>query len=216
MPTFSNWVAEQSHRDDAVGYFANYWSRVTPGRISSITGIGRHLDKLDAAYRDSDDEKGKAALGAARSGYELAVKDYHKAEATANAVRTGALTDRVPDVPASALQDAPGPYPGERDPFEDRQPYELAADAAGLPQIRRAGRDAPDDRLAAVERLCGEILAALDYRVGKQVGELLAHARLADERLAVIEARLAPEMIDWEASWDAWLALEAADAGKAP
>lgn len=101
MATFSNWVKDQLEREDSVGFFARYWDSVTPGRISSITGVGRHLEKIERDYGEQPPDgqdrnawlSGKSKVDAAMAGYHLAVKEYHGAEALDNARREGVLPD---------------------------------------------------------------------------------------------------------------------------
>lgn len=192
MATYAAWVGAQTERDDAIGYFARYWARVTPGRISSITGFERHLDKIQRDFAATDDEQGKAAIAAAISGMKLATAEYHKAEAVRNAIATGAMEPPpVVHGPDGALMDVPGAGP---------QQYELRADSNGLPQIRRAGVISPDDRMAAIE-------ARLDAIHGLLM-DLFSVAVVTQARM---DELLAGEPdADWGAIWDAWLESELA------
>ena len=157
MGTFAQWVKQQEDRQDGIGYFARYWASVTPGKISSVDGVKKQLDKIDKTYADSRDERGKAAIAAALSGYGLAVGEYHKLQAAERATALG-LDVRVPDEPPPGY-DAPVSKP------EDVLPYPQPEDAAMSPgeaqrlaeamqQTREAARDiAPPERyeLAADE-----------------------------------------------------------------
>jgi hypothetical protein len=99
MGTFAQWVKLQEDRQqDGIGYFARYWAQVTPGKISSVDGIKRHLDRLGKQAAESGDERAIAAFQAAESGYRLAVKEYHQVQAQANAEANG-LTVSKPEPP---------------------------------------------------------------------------------------------------------------------
>lgn len=98
MVTFTQWAKEQAERQDAVGYFARYWDSVTPGKISSIAGVRRHLDLIehDRSVKGKPDDMADAAwdkaavsLDAARSGLALATAEYTRMRAVENAKAHG-------------------------------------------------------------------------------------------------------------------------------
>ena len=106
MATFSQWVKLQEPRDDAVGFFARYWDAVTPGKISSVAGVRRYLDKLAAQIADSggteESERAGVKHGAALSGLELAVTEYNQAETRDLAIRQGVLPDPAVEAPPAS------------------------------------------------------------------------------------------------------------------
>lgn len=230
MATFAAWVKAQDRRDDAVGNFARYWEQVTPGRISTPTGMERHLQSVDASLAASGDERGRIALAAALSGYHLAVKEYHQAEALDNAVRTGAIArpeahvgeqqpqpqqPQQPDdeardalsalLPRADVPPAPGSYSVPAVQPDDSPAGRLKEHAArnGAPY---ASQRELADRIASLEKLCGEILAALDYRVTQRLdSQDKALDRIAwllnDLHAKVDRVAEAGAPIDWDALW---------------
>lgn len=117
MATFAAWVKEQEDRQDAVGYFASSWAALTPGRISTPGGIRRHLEKIEQEMQDHPDrfsERQKAGIGAAKSGFELAVKEYHAVHTEETAAQVRAEHDKALEELAGRLGpvDTPEPPPG--------------------------------------------------------------------------------------------------------
>jgi hypothetical protein len=213
MGTFAQWVKLQEDRQDGIGYFARYWASITPGKISSVDGIKRILDKAGKQAAESGDDKTLAMYQAAESGYHLAVREYHQVRAAENATAQG-LEVRMPqplpppdDSPAfsketdlarkgfmepDAVRELMDSVIREHhaadlaaDAAKRQQGYELAADANGRPQIVRA---LPESRLDRIE----------------------ASLELLHDRLELIERKqtmlldlLFPEPIDWDALWTA-------------
>lgn len=114
MGTFAQWVKQQEGRQDGIGYFARYWSQVTPGKISSVDGTKRVLDRIRA---QGGGEREEAAIEAALSGWNLAVREYHRDQAARNAADNGLEVVRVPGPPET--------YSGNVLP-PDQQPPERA------------------------------------------------------------------------------------------
>jgi hypothetical protein len=102
MATFSAWLTAQRERPDMVGDFSRFWESVTPGRISTPTGMRRHLDKVLATFERTGDEDGLAQVSAALKGFNVAVDSYHREQALENAIETGAVPR--PDADASAAR----------------------------------------------------------------------------------------------------------------
>jgi hypothetical protein len=145
MATFAQYVKAQVERDDSIGYFAKYWDKVSPGKISSVDGVGRHLDQIQADLEPSDDEKAKAQAGAAIAGYKLAVKEYHAAEQPNHDARSFArdLPAPEPEGGLSRQPQSPGQQGSHR---QDR-----------LPMERLARLEAQNDRLIGLcEALVGQ------------------------------------------------------------
>jgi len=223
MGTFAQWVkTQEDDHETAIGYFARFWASVTPGKISSIDGVKRHLDKIDKSYADSHDEAGKAKIGAAINGFHLAVTEYHKIQAADRAKAMG-LDVRVPDEPPPATiapvdDNKPDDGPsgsGTDDLAAFRAPherYEMARDATG-PRIVRVpdpARDPaldshpePDDaprapelpssRLARMEQMLDVMTESWQRQVA--INEMLAR------KLDAVLNALYPEPIDWDALW---------------
>lgn len=107
VTTFAGWLKGQVSRGDAVGYAAKYWESVTPGKISAVSGIEKHLGKIQADYEVQPEGMeeaawlhGKAQIDAALSGLKFAVDEYHQAQALEVAQATGAVPKlaSVPDI----------------------------------------------------------------------------------------------------------------------
>lgn len=97
MSTFSAWLTAQRERPDMVGDFSRFWESVTPGRISTPTGMKRHLDKVRDSFDGMHDENGLAQVNAAFKGFAVAVESYHREQALENAIETGAVPRPAPD-----------------------------------------------------------------------------------------------------------------------
>ena len=181
MATFAQWVKGQLDRDDSIGYFAKYWDSASPGKISSISGVGKHLEQIKAEYETQPDgmaepawQRAQAAVAAALGGYHLAVTEYEKLENAAGneEYRHAGITPGVP-------------HPGRR------------KDAAPRPEPEQAGKYTgwPEERFDRLEANQGRMLElyerqmALIERLVAQNGELLALLR-------------PPQPLDWHGLWE--------------
>lgn len=45
MTTFAGWLSDQAERRDAVGELARLWADISPGRISGLAGVTKHLQE---------------------------------------------------------------------------------------------------------------------------------------------------------------------------
>jgi hypothetical protein len=172
MATFAQYVRAQVDRDDSIGYFAKYWQKVSPGKISSVDGVGRHLDEIQADLASSDDEKAKAQVAAAIAGYRLTVKEYHEAEKPQHDAR--ALAKDVPppgeaQTPLGSIQLV-------------RQPQSPAQQGS-----HRQDRLLPMERLARLEQQNDRLIGLCEALVG-QNRELIELLR--------------PQPIDWPQLWE--------------
>lgn len=147
MATFAQYLKTQLHRDDELGFFARFWEENTPGKISSVAGIGRALEKIEAQYESGDNSQAQQALGMARKGYDLAVSEYHKAETLDAAIAAGA----VPEADRDRLI-PPGAPVIRRNGTLGREGERTVTASASLP-----GPDPVLERLAALEQKAGEI-----------------------------------------------------------
>lgn len=103
MATFASWLHDQGDREDAVGYLSKYWKSVTPGKISAVSGVERHLKNIEHDYatqpegmEDAAWRHGQAAVSAALSGLKFAVDEYHKQQAVDTAVHHGVRPEDIP------------------------------------------------------------------------------------------------------------------------
>jgi hypothetical protein len=114
VSTFSQWLATQEDREDEAGWFAQYWKSVTPGRVSSVTGVIRHLDqRLADALAGAVAEEDLADLRRALSAVRDAAAGYGQDQLADQAQRAGLRVIRParaaePDLgePSPALQAA--------------------------------------------------------------------------------------------------------------
>lgn len=89
MATYRSWLAEQEKREDMTGWYARYWTSITPGRISAPQGIERviteKIAELEEAGRQGDNvENFDEKLSHARYALEAhprVVEEYHKRDA---------------------------------------------------------------------------------------------------------------------------------------
>jgi hypothetical protein len=222
MATFTQWVKAQADRDDSVGYFAKYWEQVTPGKISSIAGVGRLLDQLAADFAVQPEEmaepawrSAQAKIGAAQAGYELAVREYHNAESIrhdARAIRDQAAARTAPPEPEQGQVTA---ETGLHEQVSDFAPEPRThSGAAGLsgqgeltgraalekpviaPHPQRAGAYTgwPEERFNRLEANQARLLEA-QARLIEVIGSLVRQQGELIERLAP------EEPIDWDAKW---------------
>lgn len=209
MATFSQWLKTQGDRDDAVGHFSRYWDSVTPGKISSVSGMQRHLEKIAKSYEEAESGTGQESrenvqVKTALSSLPLAVKDYHRAEARENAIKTGAMG---PDAQVTGGEGGAGEPAGPDGAGVTRNgvfpsgavSYTVGAGGANgtevqhetqLPVRIAAPADSPTSRAAQRQ---DRMEAAL----------LRVEAELAEQRhmLAAILDALVPVPIDWDAAW---------------
>lgn len=198
MGTFAQWVKTQEDRQDAIGYFARYWASVTPGKISSPDGIAKHLDRIAKSYADGGDERGKAAIAAAQSGYHLAVKEYHQARTREQAESQG-LVVHVPDeVPPVTDAEPQEPDDGAGNDISPEalarsveQRFETVRDEHGPKIVEKRAPELPSSRLASLE-------ARLAVSETLQAEFNAALSRVEDKLDAILDA-LYPEPIDWSA-----------------
>jgi hypothetical protein len=201
MTTFANWIKAQEHRDDSVGYFARYWDAVTPGRISTPSGVERQLLKIEDATPE-DAVKEQAAIGAALAGFKIAVGDYHKDQALSNAVASGVLSDRIPREEPPVAQE-PDAVP------EPQQAGEGTNEGTGGEQPPAAvSYPAPVTSGVSNASLVAQNFASL----AQQLDRIEAHQRSLEKRvdslgllLTVVADQLedrAPQPIDWDALFE--------------
>jgi hypothetical protein len=198
--TFAQWIKAQENRDDQVGYFARYWSQMSPGKISTPGGVERKLTEwqgeLAAGKPDGQSdaawERGKVAIEAALVGYRLAVTEYHARDddsqpAAPHPVERG-LEGSGADLHITGAPDAAG---------QPRTEPDSPAPAARARKSRaKAAKTAEDDllRLDRIEDALATITAQLALLTGMLLGTL--------------EDDEAP--IDWD---ELWLAAQAEETG---
>jgi hypothetical protein len=218
--TFAQWVKLQEDRQDGIGYFARTWSSVTPGKISSVDGIKRHLDRMGKQAAESGNDRAIAAYQAAESGYHLAVREYHQVQAQANAEAQG-LTVSKPEPPPDSVQlfgndpyperaagqRVPEPPPGEHPAraVGAASPFSKETDLSRSPDVRELmdpvirGQHAADlsaepPRLhgsaGAVQPASGQALPEAAARAGKYTGWPESRFERIEHRLEVIERKL--------------------------
>jgi hypothetical protein len=181
MTTFSMWLKRQGNREDAIGYISRYWEAATPGRISSVTGIKRHLEQLSKDHNEGDDEQAKVAIAAALSGFGLAVKEYHQVSSIEIAKANGALP---PDFPMPGAPGAQEFRAGSLIP--DAEP----TDVIPLPQQKTPGpRTAPAAEGGTFPP--GGDNDPAPAPAGRYTGWPQERFDRLEERLARIEARIA-------------------------
>lgn len=191
MATFGQWLADQQERQDQIGSAARFWQAVTPGRISSPSGMIRHLERQVTA--DADDTAVKAAI----EGIKAANDEYGRVQLTAQAEKAGlrVVRDAVPaDVQQQAEQPSPDGFASTARPvFASAVPrgtavapgsYELVTDEQGKPQI--AGRKLPHPEDAAA-RDHGAAVREQAVRVQHQ---LAGASRAGESQLDRIERKL--------------------------
>jgi hypothetical protein len=112
--TFANWLKGQVSRGDGIGYAAKYWESVTPGKISAVSGVERHLQKIKADFETQPEgmspqawDHARVSIDAALSGLNLAIDEYHREQALEVAQAAGAVP-KLASVPDEPPQD-PGP-----------------------------------------------------------------------------------------------------------
>jgi hypothetical protein len=132
MATFSQWLKLQEGRQDGTGSAARYWAQVTPGRISGVTGIIRHLEKLWHEAEAAPGHEGAEAAQAALAGIRSAVDEYGRDSITEQARKAGVLALVPPAGPESGAEEPGRPMP--------RLERTLASGSPGEPY---AGRSAP-------------------------------------------------------------------------
>jgi hypothetical protein len=160
--SFAAWIKDQAHRDDAVGYFARYWTDLKIGRISTPTGIRRELEKAGQHITRHPDERAQASLGAAMSGYALAVKEYHQANALAVAIETGAVPEgtAMTEQPGDGTFEAPELVTPDTGRADDPD-YKRRAHAQAYGATDENGQTPDLDALAGPETTStGDVLAA--------------------------------------------------------
>jgi hypothetical protein len=114
MATFANWLNNQLTRDDAVGYIAKYWHQASPGRVSAVSGVEKHLRKIEADYEIQPEgmeeaawQRGRASIAAALAGFKFAVTEYHQEQSLEVARETGALPPKLVAVPEPPQEQDP-------------------------------------------------------------------------------------------------------------
>jgi hypothetical protein len=134
MATFSQWLKLQEGRQDETGSAARYWAQVTPGRISGVTGIIRHLEKLASEDPGQDGAKAldRQYAETALAGIRSAVDEYGRDSITEQARKAGVLALVPPAGPESDAEEPERPMP--------RLERTLASGSPGGPY---AGRSAP-------------------------------------------------------------------------
>jgi hypothetical protein len=138
MATFAAWLSEQQDRQDAVGYLARYWHQASPGRLSAVSGVEKHLRAIEADYRTRPDgmeepawQQGQAAIAAALNGFRFAVEEYHKMQAAEVAQAHGVPLAETPKL--SIVTDIPPQHAQAGDP---EHPSQASARYTGWPEAR--------------------------------------------------------------------------------
>jgi len=213
VSTFAQWLAAQEDRDDRTGWLARHWAGVTPGRISSVTGVMRHLERrlsdLQAAD-PGDDRVAATELAEAARQAALAVEaaregaaEYARSQLRAQAERAGLAL-----LPAPAGAADPGAAPGDHRvassgyrraeaPQGDAEP--ISAPGAGDPvpgaaaavQGGLAAREAIEARLDRVESMLTRTLERQD-----KIIELLSALVFPENRAPQYAGRHAAHVFD--------------------
>jgi hypothetical protein len=178
MATFAQYAKAQVDRDDSIGYFAKYWDKVSPGKISSVPGIQRHLEQIQADLAGSDDERAKAQVAAAIAGCNLAVKEFHEAEKPNHDARALAK-----DVPA----------PGEA------QTHIGSIQLTRQPQSPSREGSHRQDRAGAYTGWPEERFNRLEDQIGRLIGLCEALVAQNHELTGLLRP---PQPIDWAALWE--------------
>jgi hypothetical protein len=188
MATFSQWLKLQEGRQDETGSAARYWAQVTPGRISGVTGIIRHLEK-HLGELGTPGLAGNQALAnaeAALAGIRSAVDEYGRDSIAEQARKAGVLA-LVP--PAGPESDAEPPLaPGEVREYPPGTRTAVIGHAPGSPY---AGRSAP----GTVTRETPGPDRASGYWQGQREDDA-ADAAAARKARASIEA--GEQIVPWE------------------
>lgn len=207
MATFAQWVKDQQERDDQVGYFARYFAEVTPGKVSTPTGILRVLNQVRDRSVAESDEKSLTRADAAITGYNLAVPEYQKDQALRQAIAAGAIPDPAaqpddapaqPDITAQAALAGDGRIVPVLEQVANPDPSSpagrlkaLANNAAG--QVVPTRLSQPDDRLARLE-------ARLDAIAGMQAQNQRMLDAVLTYQLRILSV-VDPEPVDWDTLW---------------
>lgn len=78
MATYRNWLSDQEEREDDIGWYARYWSRITPGRISAPAGVERYLrEHIEGMKGEGGNPEGLAHAETALGIHGKAVDEYH-------------------------------------------------------------------------------------------------------------------------------------------
>jgi hypothetical protein len=168
VSTFSQWLGTQEDREDEAGWFAQYWKSVTPGRVSSVTGIIRFLDKrLADALASSVAEEDLADLRRALSAVRDVAADYGQDQLADQAHRAGLRLIR----PARAAQ-------GGAEPIS-------APDAVG---------DMPEGAAASADALAGfAVLDRVEARLDAVEGMLTRTLERQDKIIELLSALVFPD-----------------------
>jgi hypothetical protein len=105
MVTYTGWLKTREKAEDRIGWYARYWARITPGRISSVTGVEVRLNEnlrdarkvFEESGGDADLEQGVRMAESALEIHLEAVEAYNQrdsslqAQAVADADKAGAV-----------------------------------------------------------------------------------------------------------------------------
>ena len=107
MATFSQWLKDQESRPDEIGAAASAWGRLTPGRISSVSGIIRYMEhRLSESGRGADDAD-VAVLTSVVEGIRKAADEYNRIQVRKEAERAGVIPFTPPQPDDSSQLVAP-------------------------------------------------------------------------------------------------------------
>jgi hypothetical protein len=117
VSTFNQWLETQDDREDEIGWFAAYWRQVTPGRVSSVTGIIRRLehmlaDGLAASLAEEDLVDLRRALSTVRD----AAAEYGQDQLVDQGRRAGLRVIKPARAPQGDAEAIPAPDAGQDTP----------------------------------------------------------------------------------------------------
>jgi len=98
MATFSQWLKDQESRPDEIGKAAVSWSSLTPGRISSVLGIERYIERRLSEHGPDADSEETRWLNDVLAGLRKAAEEYGRVQAHEQAVKAGVIAPGVPGV----------------------------------------------------------------------------------------------------------------------
>jgi hypothetical protein len=206
MATFANWLNNQLTRDDAVGYIAKYWHQASPGRVSAVSGVEKHLRKIEADYEIQPEgmeeaawQRGRASIAAALAGFKFAVTEYHQEQSLEVARETGALPPKLVAVPEPPQEQDPELVP-ESHQRVTAHPAERGLAGSGK-DLHITGKRR-ELAFAAAEPLTR--LGPLDTQEPSQLDRI--EAKL-DDIIALLAAPLAALYDEPEIDWDELAAM---------
>ena len=148
--TYRSWLAEQEKREDQVGWYARWWTKTSPGRISSVQGIEKFIKTAIEDIGKNGEGDGGISLEHARAALEyhaLAVEEYHGRNGSrAASGHPGAAQEaQGPDGPSGSATDDLAAFRGDPTvaPLQFLAPNEASAAALRVPGHVGAGAVPP-------------------------------------------------------------------------